>query len=268
MNVTYTVYADSIFVIGFGITFMVLYLADIHFFLLVPKWKITMASILSGLISVLPFFAPGKFWIKNIGFNGIGMLFVLLFTFRMKTVQSVFLVLLYVLKVLFLFGGAIGLLMKITILVFGTVKLELNIAIGCVCVFGLCLWWEKKCRKRMFMCKAILRQGTKKVTVEALIDSGNSLVEPISKKPVCIVERSLYDFLFQGQTNGFRVIPYHSIGKTKGILPGYLLSDLWIKRGGPDIHRKDIYVAICDEQIRSCKESGVKMILNPQIFYE
>lgn len=55
------------------------------------------------------------------------------------------------------------------------------------------------------------------------MDTGNHLYEPLSKKPVCLVEYESLKPCFKnrdGKAAGFRIIPYHSIGKKHGVLPG------------------------------------------------
>jgi hypothetical protein len=102
--------------------------------------------------------------------------------------------------------------------------------------------------------------------VNALVDSGNSLVEPISGKPVCVVGKKVYETLWGGETEGFRVIPYHSIGKSRGVLPGYLLPRLEIELEGLERVFENVYIAVSDGEISGMEDAGaesVKMIINP-----
>lgn len=100
----------------------------------------------------------------------------------------------------------------------------------------------------------------------ALIDSGNGLTEPISGKPVCVVEKRLYDGLWGDEESGFRAIPYHSIGKKHGIMQGYLLPGLVLDVDGLRLEFQDVYIAVSREQI-SAAETGngetVEMIIHP-----
>ncbi|MEE0752713.1 sigma-E processing peptidase SpoIIGA [Frisingicoccus sp.] len=61
-----------------------------------------------------------------------------------------------------------------------------------------------------------------KVCINALLDTGNCLYEPFSGKPVCLVEYGSLKACLQGRglDSGFCAIPYHSIGKAHGVLPG------------------------------------------------
>lgn len=77
-----------------------------------------------------------------------------------------------------------------------------------------------------------------------LCDSGNTLVEPITQKPVVVVEQSLFPvkhdlgkLLFEGRgcqgvpedgmVCGF-AIPYHAVGTMHGILPGVIADEIHI----------------------------------------
>lgn len=68
-----------------------------------------------------------------------------------------------------------------------------------------------------------LQREKSAITVTALVDSGNSLTEPISGKPVCVVEEKIVRGLWGKSMKGFRAIPFHSVGQNHGILEGYLL---------------------------------------------
>ena len=84
----------------------------------------------------------------------------------------------------------------------------------------------------------------KKVTVIGYLDSGNLLKEPVSGKPVAILEEEIFLKLFEGQTREnmerclaggranwdmagsymgrMRLIPYKSIGKKRGMMNGFI----------------------------------------------
>ena len=66
------------------------------------------------------------------------------------------------------------------------------------------------------------------MVVTALLDTGNRLYEPATKKPVSIGERDTLLALFpeeEEETEGFFLIPYHSIGG-EGVLKGKLLPEM------------------------------------------
>ena len=101
------------------------------------------------------------------------------------------------------------------------------------------------------LCRATLHREKSAITVTALVDSGNSLTEPISGKPVCVVEEKIVRGLWGKSMKGFRAIPFHSVGQNHGILEGYLLPGLSLEMNGVRKELKD-----------------VKMIVNPLLLSE
>lgn len=97
---------------------------------------------------------------------------------------------------------------------------------GASFVFLTTAEWIRRNRKkqREITCQAVLQLGAGLVRVEALCDTGNSLYDPISKKPVSILDGQLLDDLLEQscRENLPRFIPYHTITQ-HGILEAYVL---------------------------------------------
>lgn len=99
-----------------------------------------------------------------------------------------------------------------------------------------------------------IKWSDKIINIKALVDNGNYLVEPISKKPVIVAEYSaLKEFLPKGLIeiyekkkesnlmeiisavseerfrNNLRVIPFKSVGKEKGLMIGFVADSVKIK---------------------------------------
>ena len=76
----------------------------------------------------------------------------------------------------------------------------------------------------------VLKQGNRTCTSYGLLDSGNTLTDPISGKPVCIITMDLYQKLFPDtdvhSLNGYRMIPYSSVGKSKGLMDAFFLETM------------------------------------------
>jgi len=122
---------------------------------------------------------------------------------------------------------------------------------------------------RNYICIATLKTGKTAQRVTALIDSGNSLVEPISGKAVCLINQEVFECLWEENPPGFRVIPYHSVGRKRGILPGYLLEELEIDYEGMLLRFQKVYVAVSQEEISSERGAqSIKIIINPMLFRE
>ena len=59
--------------------------------------------------------------------------------------------------------------------------------------------------------------GERNCRLRALIDTGNTLKDTVSKDPVSVMDQASVKRLTEGkQPERFRYIPYHSIGKKRG----------------------------------------------------
>ncbi len=113
-----------------------------------------------------------------------------------------------------------------------------------------------------------MKNGKTQVQVNAFVDSGNSLVEPISGKPVCVVDRELYHLLCD-EEDGFRVIPYHSIGKQNGIMHACQIEELHLCMEETNITLRQVYIACGEEMTVAKEEDGgqqIRLILHPGLF--
>ncbi|MCM1113326.1 MAG: sigma-E processing peptidase SpoIIGA [Muribaculum sp.] len=123
-------------------------------------------------------------------------------------------------------------------------------------------WQEADQRRRSGVCRAVLINGETRVCVSALLDSGNSLREPISGKPVSVIDSRLYQVLWKGIQTPYRAVPYRSVGRQRGIMRGYLLPGLELELDGMTKRFCDVYLAVCEEE--GCAE----LILNPALLEE
>ena len=102
------------------------------------------------------------------------------------------------------------------------------------------------------------------VEVMALIDTGNGLTEPISKKPVAILEENEWKKLkIWMKPEKYKIIPYHSIGKERGMLEGYEIDALEIKSDAGDKRFDKVIIAIFKGKIS--QKGSYQMILPPEL---
>ena len=112
-----------------------------------------------------------------------------------------------------------------------------------------------------------LREGDRCLQVEALLDSGNSLVDPLSGAPVCIVHKSVIEGLgLEDRPERFRAIPYHSIGREHGLLYAWAVEKMEIRSEGQNLECQQVLLARSEGQL-SLSE-GYQMILHPAILEE
>lgn len=269
----YELYVDSLFFLNFIMNLYLLLLVDRGTLRTASPGRLAAGAAAGAFCFLLPFLGIGP-----AGFRlGAGILAgtagMLCITFPVRNLRM-FLKLLERL-VIYSFGMGGGMLFLIRVLP-GYREFITSLP-GLLCMGGLFFLLFRRFKYGLdteeVLCRAVLLQGEKKLEVNALLDSGNSLTEPVSGKPVCIVGKEVFRGLQEGGSRGFRAIPYHSIGKNHGILPGYLLEELRLEAGGMKMSFNDVYIAVSDEEISCAKSSGaedesVKMIINPRLFAE
>lgn len=101
--------------------------------------------------------------------------------------------------------------------------------------------------------------------LKALVDTGNRLYEPLTGKPVCLVE---YDSLkvYMQQAGSLSVkwaIPYNAIGKSHGMLWGITADKVIFQNKWKKISKSGCIIAIYPKKI---SESGdICAIIHPDI---
>ena len=162
-------------------------------------------------------------------------------------------------------------------------KFIMVIAILLLPVLVLLIWLYRVYHSRdreVYDVELIYQKG--RIITRGFFDSGNCLYDPIFKKPVIIIENSLlnelltpeqhrvYELLRIGTdpseadpsgkecqampTLSLRMIPYQSIGKQHGIMPGLVLDKVLIHKGTEIRCNEKVTAAICDNRLSTREE--------------
>lgn len=266
----YELYVDSLFLVNFVMNLYILMLVNRSTLRTAAPWRLLLGAALGGgcylLMFLLNLSVPLKLFLGAAG--AVGMLPV---AFPVRGLRNLLKLTEKMLIFSFCMGGALLFLLRSFSVgenaltgIFGILG-----AGGIVCVFLGRFPWEP--RPGNSLCRATLVRGEKQVAVRALIDSGNSLVEPVSGKPVCVVEEEVFRYLWESGGHLFRAVPYHSIGKKRGILEGYLLPELYVELDGMRKVFHEVYIAVSPETISAAdvpEAESIKMIMNPRILLE
>lgn len=103
-----------------------------------------------------------------------------------------------------------------------------------------------------------------KIKIYGLLDTGNSLTDPISKKPVCIIETELIkDWIENIDYEHYRFIPFHSIGKSHGLLKGIIVDKLIVEKDMDEIVIEKPILGMYDRRLSS--SGKYSLILNPML---
>lgn len=113
-----------------------------------------------------------------------------------------------------------------------------------------------------YRCQVILFKGKKSRRVDALIDTGNSLRDTVTGKPVSIIDKKAAEKLWEeDDMTGIRYIPYHSIGKAEGVMPLITLDGMYVCRKEKEWIERPL-AAVCEEDMTADR---YEMILNPDV---
>lgn len=128
-----------------------------------------------------------------------------------------------------------------------------------------CFSWLKRVRreKEESVYVELLFHG-KTVQGTGFLDTGNCLHDPISGEPVVIANKEFLEPVWCGSEEPVRMIPYHSIGKNRGIIKAFRCDCLrWTTKSGELVSFPQLWVAISEENVS--KKNGYDLILHSEM---
>ena len=289
------IYIDVLFFVNFFINCILLFLTARIMKLAPGALRLCIGSIFGAVYSVLVFFpdmhfiysAVSKFLfsmaIVAISYNikGIALYLKKLGTFYLVTLSlgGGVLALFYFTRIGASFGAVIknGILymnLPLSFLIFAASSVGVGIRLVCRSM-GVRL-----SRGDMYLPLSICI-GTKKVTLSAFVDTGNTLREPISDYPVIIAEyeplrpilppefsRMLEcgdgEFDMAGEMSGkIRLIPFSSLGREKGMLIGFKPDKAYLTQNEAERDIGNIIVGVYKGNLAGDKSYSA--LLNPEI---
>ena len=267
----YELYVDSLFLVNFVMNLYLLLLVNKSTFRTATPGRLLFGAAVGGIGGLLPYLLPGPGFVKMGAGIIAGTVGMILMAFPVRSFRMFLKLLEKLLLYSFCMGGALLFLIRaipglrnILTGIFGIM------GVGGLCFLALKRFWNDGGQEES-LCRAILICKKVRLEVIGLVDSGNSLTEPISGKPVCIVTQQVLNDLKEELPAGYRVVPYHSIGKKRGILEGYLLPELKLEIGGITRTFSQVWIAASPQGISeqdNAEAESVKMIVNPMLFSE
>ncbi len=259
------IYYDVQFLIVFVTLFCTLFLANMMLERTVTAFRSAAGAAFGAAAYVAVTFLPLRSFLKEgCWFFAISVTVCLVFSI------SRFRSILKVLKTYWVcsmaWGGLVALTYRIMLRVWGSADgalLLLGIEIA-VTLFGSMILRrtaEKMGRREGWASAEIHGE---KLQFQAFVDTGNSLYEPISGKPVCVLRAPAKELQW---TKGmlFRAVPYKTVGVPKGILQAYRIPKLYLDLGGPVKCVENVFVAAV---ITDKEEALAELIVHPKILSE
>lgn len=271
----YEIYIDSLFLVNFIMNLYLLLIVNRSVHRTATRLRLILGAAVGAAVYFIPFLLEGAVWLKLAAGMAAGSCLMILAAFPVRNVKAFLQIFERLVLVSFLVGGGMLFLIKRVPLI-GKYMRGIQGVMGLgACLYLLVTHFQEKKLKENHICRIILNGRDGKMKIAALIDSGNSLVEPISGKPVSVIDSTVFHGLWEEPPGLFRMIPYHSIGKRRGMLKGYLLPEIQIETEGVIKTCRDVYVAVSEESItgdamslRGDADGGaapVKMIVNPML---
>lgn len=262
----YEIYLDSLFLLNFTMNLYLLFLVNKSLHRTATRFRMFLGAVIGGagycIMLLLPFGAVLKL-IAALACSSGGML---VFVFRPGGVKAFLKVFETMLLYALLLGGGMLLLrnhlipfrkhmMSVTgVLAFGGILMLL--------FYGRTGRREQEKQKMLEV--RLIKENGEGISVQAIVDTGNSLREPISGKPVSVLDREAFDRLWQdGKAAGFRAIPYHSVGCMGGIMKGYTLFELRFELDGIWKCCRNVYIGVSEQAVSSSQ--SYQMLLHPDL---
>jgi len=143
------------------------------------------------------------------------------------------------------------------------------ITLVCYALLSVCSKLLARRTQQNSACRVTIGNEGKSITVDAILDTGNTLTEPFSGLPVVVVnEKSIFHILpneirvFNPEnpqpSKNIRLIPYTSVGGT-GLLKGFMPEYITVEKGTTQTKTKNVYVAVTE------KRSDIPALVNPDI---
>lgn len=261
----YEIYIDSLFLLNFTLNLYLLLLVNRSLHRAATRKRLIIGAIAGGVGYCLMFLVPFggvflKVFLVGICVNGA----ILCWVFKphsikafLKTLETMFICALFMGGIFFLLTTRLEVMQKHGMSVVGVLAIG-----GLAWLLFTYIFAKKKADKNALCRVSIVGKNNKEASVWAVVDTGNSLIEPISGKPVAVLDKSVFD-MFLGEEEGFRAIPYRSVGCERGILKGMQVAELRIEQDGIQKVCSGAYIGLSESPVSS--NGSYQMLVHPKM---
>ena len=261
----YELYLDSLFLLNFGMNLLLLSLVDHSMGHTATWYRLFAGAGVGAGCYLLPFLWKGTASGKLLFCFLPGTLLMLYATFSIRSLRALWSYFRKLMLSTFLIGGILAALLR-GFPVGRKFLPGIGMALG---VGAFSVWLLLRGRKRETelagYCDVVLQGAEETLRIHALVDSGNTLTEPISGAPVSVLDARVFYRLWPEGLSDFRAIPYHSVGKKSGILKGYPVPQMTIVSQGVEREYRNVYLAVSGEEIAG---EEIPMLLHPALLRE
>lgn len=223
----YEVYVDILFLVNFLMDYLLLLLVNRMLKCYATHGRMFLGALLgAGLTCMITILYLPYTWIKLVLFHFIINTIMIRVGLSIRTKEAFVkaVVMLYI--GVFFMGGILESVrpyIKSGSLFFGAAVIGYHVALG--------LWnvMEKIRDRQERRCKVMLCHKDRQMVIWGLIDTGNELREPVSCAPVSVIDKkTIMEFLGTETIAHISYIPYHSVGKSEGVMPAIQIEKMAI----------------------------------------
>lgn len=293
------IYAEYLFLENFIMNFLILHITSYFCKYQGKLYKLIIGASVGALYAFIIFF-PSLHFLLSFSMKLVISMLIIVISFTPHKFRDFFKYLSIFYLVSFVFGGTAFAFFYFTnfnsILsngVFYTNSFSIKVLLYSVAVAYILIvlsigYIKNKVNKENLYKEIVIEFDSKEKEVNALIDTGNSLSDPISQFPVIVVEyNAIEELLPEGVKdifkndnwnkleqittilqksnwmNRFRIIPFTSLGMENGMLIGFKPDSVKLKIKGDVMNLSKIIVGISTSRLS--KNGDYKALLNPDI---
>ncbi len=281
-----TIYIDVVLIENLIMNYIILLATGLILKIKIKHIRLIIGSLLGAIYTIIGYMGILEIYSSFI-LKIILSIMIVYIAYYPQTLKKMWKELLFFYLTSFVFGGVAFSLIYIVKpqeiimkngLFLGTYPLK-TVILGAIVAFVIIITAFKiiksKISKKDLICEITVEIEDKKISTNALIDTGNMLKEPITNTPVVVIERTLlYDVIPKEILNHLeeiiggdfkeipeeiknkyvsklKLIPYSSLGKQNGILLGIKAKKLIILKGEEKekIEKENIILGIYDKSL-------------------
>ena len=261
----YEVYLDTFFVTQLIMDYCVLRLTVKAMKLRTSRLRIMLAAFTGALGSCLMFVLPSVNLYLKYGIITVVIGLLMSWTaFCIRGIRQYISVFFMLIAMTFLLGGMTG---WITGRIRGAVPFYFRLVL-ILAIYALFLWCIKLYRRQESLLLPVTLSirdedgSLKRISVVALRDTGNRLLEGRTGMPVCILEKGVCENLCKADYT----VSYHTLGNEEDIMYAQRIDGMTIHTKEGDVSVKDVMLAFYPGRIS--KKGAYHMILHPEYLKE
>lgn len=240
----YYLYIDIVFFVNMAMDIVVLWLLRIILKVRTSTFRMILAGAIGALwsciLAVCPLFSPGVQMVLTLVVSGGLMVKV---AFRTKGVRELVKGLFGLYLVSAALGGTMTALYQHTRIGYYVeqlirgkpmegLPLVILVLLAASAVFGLKYLWitvTEVGRQKSNLYEVTCIQGEKSLNAIGLLDTGNRLFEPVSRKNVHVVSERIWQTMHK-EEDPLLLIPFHTVGTEEGMMRGMILDSMVIRK--------------------------------------